>query len=135
MEPYVVVADVYNLPGHIGRGGWTWYTGSASWVYRVWVEGVLGFKLRGEVLEINPVHSQRLARIFDDLSLQSSTYEIRVENPDGIGHGVLWIEVDGQRARSIKLLDDGQTHQVTVRLGEAAAIGKVLEADNVNVAT
>ncbi|MGH2367239.1 MAG: GH36-type glycosyl hydrolase domain-containing protein, partial [Chloroflexota bacterium] len=55
VEPYVVAADVYNLAGHVGRGGWTWYTGSSGWMYRVWLEEVLGFKLRGDRLTLDPV--------------------------------------------------------------------------------
>ncbi len=46
-EPYVVAADVYAAAGHIGQSGWTWYTGSAGWMYRIWIEEVLGFRLRG----------------------------------------------------------------------------------------
>src|SRR5262249_34953756 len=54
VEPYVVAADVYGAPPHTGRGGWTWYTGSASWLYRVALEAILGFRLRGNVLRIEP---------------------------------------------------------------------------------
>ena len=55
VEPYVVAADVYNLEGHVGRGGWTWYTGSSGWLYRVWLEEVLGLKLGGDRLRFDPV--------------------------------------------------------------------------------
>ena len=54
VEPYVVAADVYTAEGHVGRGGWTWYTGSASWMYRVGLEGILGFSKRGDTLFIEP---------------------------------------------------------------------------------
>ena len=54
VEPYVVAADVYTAEGHLGRGGWTWYTGSASWLYRVGLEAILGFNKRGESLEMDP---------------------------------------------------------------------------------
>jgi len=54
VEPYVMAADVYSVPPHTGRGGWTWYTGSAGWIYRVGFEYILGFKKRGETLEIDP---------------------------------------------------------------------------------
>src|SRR5690606_898277 len=54
VEPYVVAADVYTAEGHLGRGGWTWYTGSASWFYRVGIETLLGFTRRGNSLTINP---------------------------------------------------------------------------------
>ncbi len=55
VEPYVMAGDVYALEGHVGRGGWTWYTGAAGWIYRVWLEEVLGFKRRGDRLTIKPV--------------------------------------------------------------------------------
>ncbi len=118
VEPYAIVADVYNLPGHIGRGGWTWYTGSASWVYRVWVESVLGFKLKGDALEINPAIPKEWPRFSMTYRHQSATYEIHVENPDSVSTGIAWIELDSVQVPSIKLLDDGQTHQVLVRLGQ-----------------
>ena len=54
VEPYVVAADVYTAEGQLGRGGWTWYTGSASWMYRVGLEAILGFTKRGDTLVIEP---------------------------------------------------------------------------------
>ena len=54
VEPYVVVADIYNLAGQEGRGGWSWYTGSAGWMYRVWVEEALGLQKRGDTLTLDP---------------------------------------------------------------------------------
>lgn len=129
VEPYAIVADVYNLPGHIGRGGWTWYTGSASWVYRVWVEGVLGFKLRGSSLEINPAIPRDWKEFSMTYRYKSSTYQIRVENPDGISKGVAWIDVDGVQTPTIELSDDGQTHQILVRLGQPLSLnGKTVDA-------
>lgn len=118
VEPYAIVADVYNLPGHIGRGGWTWYTGSASWVYRVWVEGVLGFKLRGDKLEINPAIPKEWPGFSMTYRYHSTTYQIRVENPHGVSHGVASLEGDGTSVDVIQLVNDGQTHQVVVRLGK-----------------
>ena len=63
VEPYVVCADVYSMPPHVGRGGWTWYTGSAGWMYRVALECILGFRLQGNNLVHRPVHPARLARL------------------------------------------------------------------------
>ena len=63
VEPYVMAGDVYSLAGHIGRGGWTWYTGAAAWIYRVWLEEVLGFQRRGDTLHDQPGHTQRLGRL------------------------------------------------------------------------
>src|SRR5690606_18127338 len=54
VEPYVVAADVYTAEGQLGRGGWTWYTGSASWLYRVALETILGFTKRGDTLLLEP---------------------------------------------------------------------------------
>ena len=54
VEPYVVAADVYANPRHVGRGGWTWYTGSAGWMQRAGIESILGLRLRGEVLHLDP---------------------------------------------------------------------------------
>ncbi len=55
VEPYVIVADIYSTPPHVGRGGWSWYTGSGGWMYRLGLEAILGFQVRGKHLSINPV--------------------------------------------------------------------------------
>ena len=68
VEPYVVCADVYGAAPHTGRGGWTWYTGAASWLYRVAIESILGFQLRGDTLRVEPCIPPDLARVFTDLS-------------------------------------------------------------------
>ena len=119
VEPYVVCADIYNLPGHVGRGGWTWYTGSASWMYRAWIEEVLGFGLRADSLQINPTVPTDWTQFGLRYRHKSAHYQISVQNPDGVENGVLWIEVDGKRIRTkaIPLVDDGETHRVTVRMG------------------
>ena len=67
VEPYVVCADVYGAPPHTGRGGWTWYTGSASWLYRVALEAILGFRLEGGTLRLEPCIPRRLAGVRDHL--------------------------------------------------------------------
>jgi cyclic beta-1,2-glucan synthetase len=119
VEPYVSPADVYNLPGHVGRGGWTWYTGSSGWMYRVWLEEVLGFKLRGNALRLDPV----IPTAWDGLKLRyrhgGAVYEITINNPEGISRGVVSVEADGQPVPDgeVPLADDGATHQVAVRLG------------------
>ncbi len=121
VEPYVVAADVYRLPGRVGQGGWSWYTGSAAWMYRAWVEEVLGLQVRGNVLRIDPV----IPAGWPGFSLRyrhgETVYAIQVENPDGCRHGVAWLEMDGQR-----LADDGVIplerglvkHHVIVRMGK-----------------
>ncbi|MCA1593322.1 MAG: hypothetical protein LC754_11880, partial [Acidobacteria bacterium] len=124
VEPYVAVADVYAVSPHTGRGGWTWYTGSASWMYRAGLEFILGFKLRGEVLKIDPCIPRGWREYEIDYRYKSSRYHIKVENPHGISRGIAAVEVDGaaQGADEIALRDDGASHQVRVVLGERAAM-------------
>jgi cyclic beta-1,2-glucan synthetase len=118
-EPYVVAADVYALPGEVGRSGWTWYTGSSGWMYRVWLEEVLGFRLRGDHLTVDPTLPSSWPRCTIRYRYRSATYEIAVENPEKAEYGVAWVEVDGERlaGRSIPLRDDGARHAVKVRMG------------------
>ena len=70
VEPYVVAADVYTAKGHLGRGGWTWYTGSASWMYRTALEAILGFHQRGEELFIKPCIPASWKEFIDRIPLQ-----------------------------------------------------------------
>jgi cyclic beta-1,2-glucan synthetase len=119
VEPYVVAADVYGEPPHTGRGGWTWYTGSASWLYRVALEGILGFRLRGETLTLDP----HIARDWPGFEVvyrhRSATYRIAVDNPGQVEGGVkeVWVDGQAQEGRIIRLADDGGEHAVRVVLG------------------
>jgi cyclic beta-1,2-glucan synthetase len=119
VEPYVVAADVYRLPGRIGNGGWSWYTGSAAWMYRAWVEEVLGLQVSNGEMRVNPV----IPAAWPGFSLTyrhgETVYAIQVENPDGCERGVIWIEMNGQRiADGVITLERGLVkHQVTVRMG------------------
>jgi len=113
VEPYVVAADVYTAKGHLGRGGWTWYTGSASWMYRTALEAILGFQQRGEFLYIEPCIPASWKEFTIEYRFRSSTYVIKVENPDGLQHGLAELTVDGRRSeKAISLVDDGKTHNV-----------------------
>ncbi len=120
VEPYVVAADVYALKEHVGRGGWTWYTGAASWFYRVWLEEVLGFKRRGDQLTIDPVIPKDWAGFRMRYRYQSASYEITVENPKHFSRGVESVELDGVRVveGKIALSDDGGSHKVRVLMGD-----------------
>jgi cyclic beta-1,2-glucan synthetase len=124
VEPYVIAADVYAEPPHVGRGGWTWYTGSAGWMYRAALESILGFKLRGATLHLDPCIPRAWPSYEITFRYHSARYAIRVENPDGATRGVAAVEVDGvPRAAGsarIPLADDGTTHHVRVVLGAAA---------------
>ena len=117
-EPYVVAADVYSTPPHTGRGGWTWYTGSAGWMYRVAVEAMLGISLRGGALHIDPCIPATWRGYDVVFAPAGAQYRIHVENPDGVCRGVARIEVDGTRVTGdIPILKDGAPHEVRVVLG------------------
>lgn len=122
VEPYVAAADVYAVPPHTGRGGWTWYTGSAGWMYRAALEHILGFKLRGDRLRLDPC-IPRFWRQFEITYRRGpTTYRIKVENPHSICHGVANVTLDGilQRDDVILLSNDGLTHEVRIVMGEKA---------------
>jgi cyclic beta-1,2-glucan synthetase len=124
VEPYVVAADIYGHPPHTGRGGWTWYTGSAGWLYRVMLESILGFHLRGKLLSIEPSIPKAWPSFTIVYRYCSATYRIHVQNPDGVEHGISEVYVDGQRQESqeVVLLDDGRSHEVRVMLGKAGTL-------------
>jgi len=116
VEPYVVAADVYTAEGQLGRGGWTWYTGSASWMYRVGLENILGFTKRGDKLCIAP----RVPRAWDEYAIEyrfgSAVYAITVRR--AAGSEQLRVTVDGRETANgeISLADDGRRHEVLVLL-------------------
>ncbi len=120
-EPYVVAADIYSVAPHVGRAGWTWYTGSAGWMYRAGIEGLLGLRKHGNTLSITPCVPRAWAGFQVLWRCGDARYEITVLNPDGIGHGVSRILMDEKVLDSgnptIPLLDDGNRHIVIVTLG------------------
>jgi cyclic beta-1,2-glucan synthetase len=121
VEPYVACADVYSEAPHAGRGGWTWYTGSAGWLYRAGLESILGFRRRGAVLEIDPCIPKAWPGFEIAYRHRSSRYEITVVNPDRVSRGVARLELDGKLLPGVRpgipLADDGATHRVRVVLG------------------
>jgi len=118
VEPYVVCADVYGAPPHTGRGGWSWYTGSASWLYRVAIETILGFQLQGGTLRFQPCIPPNWPGFELSYCHRSATYRIVVDNSAGRGRGVRSVELDGQRLPNdtVPLSDDGKTHNVRVQM-------------------
>ena len=103
VEPYVVAADVYSTPPHEGRGGWTWYTGSAGWMYRAGIEGILGLTREGDDLLVNPCFSANWPGISATVRLGGSRLSITVENPGGTGCGVKSATLNG----APHLVDEG----------------------------
>jgi cyclic beta-1,2-glucan synthetase len=117
VEPYVVAADVYTAAGQVGRGGWTWYTGAASWMYRVGLESILGFTRLGNTLLITPRVPARWPEYGIEYQFGGSTWAITVHEPAGVAaHGAL-VTVDGTQldTAAIPLVDDGARHEVTIR--------------------
>ena len=121
VEPYVACADVYSMPPHVGRGGWTWYTGSAGWMYRAGLEWILGFRLHGKALLIDPCIPSKWPGFEIVYRYGSTRYEITVKNPRSVSRGVSSVELDGKalaaRPAQITLADDGITHRVRIVLG------------------
>jgi cyclic beta-1,2-glucan synthetase len=121
VEPYVVAGDVYTETPHSGRGGWTWYTGSAGWMYRAGIEWLLGFRLRGAALFIDPCIPRTWSGFSITFRYHGSRYQVQVENPHGVTRGVTRVEIDGVQTAAgqaaLPLVDDGGTHQVRVWLG------------------
>ena len=125
VEPYVMAGDVYGEPPHAGRGGWSWYTGSAAWMYRAGLQWILGFRLRGTQLIVDPCIPQDWPGFSMVFRYHSARYEITVDNPDRVCRGVTTGTVDGERFDppiGIPLDDDGTTHRVRVVLGTARAL-------------
>jgi cyclic beta-1,2-glucan synthetase len=121
VEPYAVAADVYSVAPHVGRGGWTWYTGSAGWLYRAGLEAILGFRLQGEFLLLDPCIPKAWPGFEIVYQHRSARYEIAVENPRGVSRGVASATLDGKAlpegAARVPLADDGAVHKVRVVLG------------------
>ena len=125
VEPYVVAADVYSVAPHVGRGGWTWYTGSAGWMYRAGLEGILGFRVQGTSLLLTPCIPQKWPHFEIVFKYRSSRYEILVDNPLGVSRGVTRAELDGKELpphsqTRIPLVDDGDIHSLRLILGGPA---------------
>ncbi|HVI59123.1 MAG TPA: glycosyl transferase family 36 [Luteimonas sp.] len=121
VEPYVIAADVYSVAPHVGRGGWTWYTGSGAWIYRAGLEAILGFRKQGDRLCLDPC----IPRDWPGFSLEyrhgGSRYQVEVANPRGACGGIARCELDGEPLGTdpclVPLVDDGRVHRVAIELG------------------
>jgi cyclic beta-1,2-glucan synthetase len=121
-EPYVVAGDVYGRAPHAGRAGWSWYTGSAAWMYRAGLESMLGLRRRGDTFSIDPCIPSSWPEYEIAWTVGRAHYVISVSNPDRLCRGVLEARLDGAPvdAAAIPLVDDGETHQVRIVLGRTA---------------
>jgi len=119
VEPYVVAADVYGAPPFTGQGGWTWYSGSSSWMYRLGLEGILGLKKKGDRLEVDPRIPQNWPGFEIKYRFGQATYEFHVQNPGHVNQGVQQVSMDGQALpdKLIPISQDGGFFTVLVVMG------------------
>ncbi len=121
VEPYVVAADIYSVAPHVGRGGWTWYTGSAGWLYQAGLGSIIGLRVEGSALILDPCLPRSWELVEVRLKHRSTRYDIRIENPNAACNGIGSLFLDGALQRShlagIPLVDDGGTHLVRAILG------------------
>ncbi|MGM0396195.1 MAG: GH36-type glycosyl hydrolase domain-containing protein [Bacillota bacterium] len=118
VEPYVISADVYYAHPHIGRGGWTWYTGAAGWMYRVCIEGILGLKKRGSKLTINPSIPNHWTNYTIKYRYKETLYIIEVINDKKISNGNVKYTLDNKDIQEdyIQLVNDKNEHNIRVEM-------------------
>jgi cellobiose phosphorylase len=121
VEPYAVAADIYSAPAHTGRGGWTWYTGAAGWMYRVTIESLLGIQREGQWLHIEPCVPAGWPAYKVTLRIEGAEYAIEVDNTRRAGGSVVSVAVDGKAVPDgrIQLEPGSGPHTVHVVLGRA----------------
>ncbi|MCE3258099.1 MAG: glycosyltransferase 36, partial [Nitrobacter vulgaris] len=121
VEPYVVAADVYSVSPHTGRGGWTWYTGSAAWMYRAGVESILGIRREGAFLVVAPCIPSAWPGFEAAVKVASTHYDIRVRNLPGAGRNVVEAILDGapvgRTEGVVRVPLDGKKHVLAIHLG------------------
>ncbi len=120
VEPYVVAADIFSVAPHAGRGGWTWYTGSAGWMYRAGIEGILGIRREGAFLVVDPCIPPKWPGFEVTVKVGSTCFDIRVENPSHAGRRVTQAVLDGVGIScsdgSVRVSLDGTVHSLVVSL-------------------
>jgi cellobiose phosphorylase len=111
VEPYVMAADVYATPPHVGHGGWTWYTGSASWMYRLMTESLLGLHLEVDQLSFKPIQHPEWSSWRVRYRFRSTWYHITFSVAER--HTVA-VDGEDQPGLHVRLSDDGRDHEVVV---------------------
>jgi cyclic beta-1,2-glucan synthetase len=125
VEPYVVAADIYSTAPHIGRGGWTWYTGSAAWMYRAGIEGLLGLTRAGDELVLNPCFPRSWPQVTAAVRINDTSLAITIDNPGQTGRGITEATLDGEplhpRDGRLTLPLSGRAHRLIVTLGPSTS--------------
>lgn len=114
VEPYVVAADLYNAEPHVGRGGWTWYTGAAGWLFKVGIEDIMGLRIEKDRMKITPCIPKFWKGYRIRYTHRHTLYRIDVRNPHSLSTGICRYMLDGEPVRedAIPLVNDGKTHEV-----------------------
>ena len=108
IEPYVIPADIYGVGNLIGRGGWTWYTGSASWYYKIGIEYILGLKVENEYIKIEPCIPKDWKEYQIQYRWKQSIYNINIKNPEVKNTGITSVKLNGKETENkIKLQENG----------------------------
>jgi cellobiose phosphorylase len=134
VEPYVVSADVYSVAPHTGRGGWSWYTGSAGWMYRLVLESLLGLRLEttegGALLHIEPCLPPDWTSYSVDYRFRDTTYRLRIAQGDPAAAATTQVLLDGaaQDGSAVVLVNDGKPHEAVVRLASRAMVAETAPA-------
>ena len=128
VEPYVVAADVYSVGPLAGRGGWTWYTGSAGWLYRTAVEAILGIRKQGNQVSLNPALPSDWSGFSATLRLGGATYHITVERDAALASSVLQVDGQSAAALSFTLSEAGGEHQIVLKLAPLAGAAEATVA-------
>ena len=124
LEPYVIAGDVYSTGANRGRGGWSWYTGSAGWYYRAALEEVLGFKKEGDFLIVSPSIPSHWPGFEVTYRHVDTAYVIKVGNPGGVSHGIISATLNGAaiqirdaRTVSVSLVDATTVQEIVITMG------------------
>ena len=108
VEPYVIPADIYGIGNLAGRGGWTWYTGSASWYYKIGIEYILGLKIENEYIKIEPCIPKDWKEYQIQYRWKQRIYNINIKNPEGKNTGITSVKLNGKETENkIKLQENG----------------------------
>lgn len=120
VEPYVVAADVYSVVPHVGRGGWSWYTGSAGWMHRAGIEGILGIRREGKELVLTPCIPASWPGFEATVNLDNTRYVIHVESPAERSHGISSVTLNGSaiphHSNELRVALDGGKHELIIIL-------------------
>jgi cyclic beta-1,2-glucan synthetase len=122
VEPYVIAADIYTAPGHVGRGGWTWYTGSASWLYRVWIEEVLGLKIHGGYFTVEPCVPESWTHYSFTYRPNGASYHVTVTFDDTLAAPKVDLDRHRLPTSRIPIQHHSGHHEVEIRLAKSATV-------------